>query len=39
LIFEFINDVNNWNAISKLKIYNPIIKNNNKIPKYYWKTI
>ena len=39
LIFELINDVNNWNAISKLKIYNPIIKNNNKIPKYHWKTV
>jgi hypothetical protein len=39
LIFELLNDVNNWNSISKLKIYNPIIKNNNNIPKYHWKTV
>lgn len=39
LMFELINDVNNWHGISKLKIYNPINKNNNHIPKYHWKTV
>jgi hypothetical protein len=39
LMFELINDVNNWHSISKLKIYNPIIKKNNNVPKYHWKTV
>ena len=39
LIFELINDVNNWNSISKLKIYNPIVKNNNNMPNYHWKSV
>ena len=39
MIFELINYVNNWNSISKLKIYNPIVKNNNNMPKYHWKSV
>jgi hypothetical protein len=39
LMFELINDVNNWNSITKLKIYNPIQKFNNNIPKFHWKTV
>ena len=39
LMFELINNVNNWNTIQKLKIYNPINKFDNTLPKYHWKTI
>ena len=36
LMFELINNVNNWNTIQKLKIYNPINKFDNTLPKYHW---
>jgi len=39
LIFELINDVNNWYSLSKLNTYKPIPKKNNEKPKYHWKTI
>ena len=39
LMFELINDTNNWNLISKLKIYNPINKKDISVTKYHWKTV
>ena len=34
-----LGDVNNWHSISKLKIYKPVIKKDNTIPNYHWKSI
>ena len=37
-IFEMLNDINKWNMLKKLKIYNPVCINN-KIAKFHFKTI
>ena len=39
LMFELINDINNWHSLSKLNIYKPVLKKDNTLPKYHWKTI
>jgi len=39
LMFELINDVNNWHSLSKLNIYKPVLKKDNTLPNYHWKTI
>jgi len=39
IMFELINNINNWNTINKLIDYKPIFKYDKTIPKYHWKTI
>ena len=39
LMFELINDINNWYSLSKLNFYKPLQKKDNTLPIFHWKTI